>query len=513
MKPPVSLASGRSLAVKVFAATLPVVVVAVLATQLTVAWINHSARLDALTARAELVATLTAQAIARPLWNLDRAVYQAQVAAVGSDPGFFMARVFDDSGQVAFQVGAEPAAGIPTIRARQPIPDPSGPGGRIGEFELVLSKAELEQSAQRQIAIGATSIVALLLATFATIHLATRRLILAPLDKLLEAMARIERKDWTILGWTSGDEIGQVARAFNHMVEGLRSGDEAKRLLKELETAQARLIENNAALEKASRLVLDSIGYARKIQDGLLPDATALGDAVAELHVRWEPLQQVGGDYYWLHRFGRKALILLADCTGHGVPGAFMTVVVATALDRIVMESGEMLPSAILERLDTAVRGRLRQDRPEGSSDDGLDAAVCLWDGEARTLTFAGANMPIVIGAPDGVRTLKGDRRSLGYRRSGQERPFVDHTVAIEAGATVYMFTDGMTDHVGGEPPRLFGRRRLIEIIAEGHALALPDQLARIDAALADYRGDQNRRDDMTIIAFRPLAISRPAMP
>lgn len=499
-----SFKAGRGLATKVFAATLPIVVLAILVTQLAVGWLNHSARLDALAARADLIATLTAQAIARPLWTLDKSIYEAQIRAVDSDPGFVMARVVDDGGQIAFQHGGEPAPDRPVISVRRPIPDPTGPGRVIGEFQLVLSKDELAASATRQISIGITAIAALILATFATIHQAIRRLILVPLGKLLAAMARVERKDWATLAWSSGDEIGHVVTAFNRMVAGLHSGDEAKRLLKELEAAQAQLIENNQALEKASRLVLDSIGYARKIQDGLLPDAATLGDAVAEFHVSWEPLHQVGGDYYWLHRFGRKALILLADCTGHGVPGAFMTVVVATALDRILMESGSLLPSTILEKLDQAVRQRLRQDRPEGSSDDGLDAAVCLWDGETRTITFAGANMPMVTCSGGETRTVKGDRRSLGYRNTGVVKPFADQVFPVEKGTCVYLFTDGMTDHVGGSPPRLFGRKRLTEVITAIQDLPLPRQVDLIHEALGSHRGGQHRRDDMTIIAFRP---------
>lgn len=481
--------AGRSLAVKVFAATLPVVVVAVLGIQVAVGWINHAARLDALTARADLIATLTAQAVSRPLWNLDRSIYEAQVRAVGSDRGFVMARITDETGQVVFQHGTEPQAGSAVIASRQPIPDPSG-AGRIGEFQLTLSKAELDDSARRQLAIGLAAIAVLLLATFATVHGVTRRLVLAPLGKLLEAMARVERKDWVTVSWSSSDEIGRVTAAFNRMVDGLRSGDEAKRLLKELEAA--------------NRLIHDSIGYARKIQDGLLPDASALDDIVAELHVRWEPLHQVGGDYYGLCRFGDKALILLADCTGHGVPGALMTVVVATAMDRILVEGGDISPACILERLDSMVRQRLRQDRPDGSSDDGLDAALCLWDSRTRTLTFAGANMPLVLWSEGELRTLKGTRRSLGYRSGGHLRPFVEQALAIPPGTTVYMLTDGMTDHVGGQPPRLFGRRRLSEVIAAGQTLPLDQQIAAIETALSNHRGDQQRRDDMTIIAFRP---------
>jgi serine phosphatase RsbU (regulator of sigma subunit) len=490
------------LAVKVFAATLPALVAAILVTQLVVGWINHKARLEALGARADLMATLTAQAIARPLWNLDKSVYEAQVKALAADPGFVRAEIHDESGQLLFTHGRSGPAAV--IEATKPIPDPARSEARIGDFSLVLSKAELEDSVRHQITIGIGAILVLLAATFATIHLATRRLILAPLDGLLAAMAKVERKDWTTVAWWSGDEIGRVTRAFNRMVEGLRSGDEAKRLLKELEQAQAQLIENNQALEKASRLVLDSIGYARKIQDGLLPDAGSLGDALAEFHVHWQPLQQVGGDYYWLHRFGRKALVLLADCTGHGVPGAFMTVVVATAMDRILMEDGPLLPSAILERLDAMVRERLRQDRPDGESDDGLDAALCLWDAGRRTLTFAGANLGLVTCCDGIVTSYKGLRRSLGYRSPQMAKPFEDQVIAIKPGTTVYMFTDGMTDHVGGSPPRLFGKKRLGDVIAAVQGLPLDRQVERMEEQLAGHRDGQHIRDDRTIIAFRP---------
>jgi phosphoserine phosphatase RsbU/P len=497
------LAIGRGLAVKMFAATMPVLVLVVLLTQAVLGWINYDARLGALANRADLIATLTAQAIARPLWTLDSPIYQAQVEALTSDPGFLRARVLDTTGQAVLVLGSAPATEGTSLTVRKAVTEPGGTNP-IGAFELTLSKAELENDDRFQIGLGVGAFLVLLASTFAVLHSATRRLILGPLGRLLDAMARVERKDWTLVGWSSGDEIGRVVAAFNHMVDGLRSGDEAKRLLRDLEIAQARLIENNAALEQANRLVLDSIGYARKIQDGLLPDASALGDSVREFHVSWTPLQQVGGDYYWLHRVGRRATLVLADCTGHGVPGAFMTVVVATALDRIMMDGGHMAPSDILKRLDKVVRETLRQDRPDGSSDDGLDAAICLWDGEAGTLTFAGANLPLVTCHGGRVRTIKGDRQSLGYRTGTVPEAFQDHVLPLEAGTAVYLFTDGMTDHVGGEPPRLFGRRRLLELIQATSDMPLRLQVERIEQALADHRGGQSRRDDMTIVAFRP---------
>ena len=348
----------------------------------------------------------------------------------------------------------------------------------------------------------------LLLGVILALVLRVARRISGPLARLADAADRVHATgDYSVrVAWDSADEIGRLARSFNRMVEGLEAGDKAERLVQQLEAAQARLIENNAELERASRLVLDSLGYARKIQDGLLPDASCLGDMLAELHISWQPLQQVGGDYYWLHRCGNRALILLADCTGHGVPGAFMTVVVASALDRILLEEEVPLaPSAILERLDRVVRERLRQDRPDSASDDGLDAAICLWDRGAGTVTFAGANMALSILADGELTTLRGDRRSLGYRTGRVEGAFSETVIPVAPGDCFYLYTDGMTDHVGGEPPRLFGRRRLGEVILATQGLPLHQQVMRMEQAQAEYRGPQQRRDDMAIVAFRPL--------
>ena len=139
------------------------------------------------------------------------------------------------------------------------------------------------------------------------------------------------------------------------MVEGLRSGDAAKQLLVELEQAHDRL-------ERANRQVIESIGYARRIQDSVLPDRNALAGAGVEVAVLWEPLHVVGGDYFWLEEIDGLCVIAEADCTGHGVPGAFLTLIVATALDRLLHERGLRAPAAILAGLDAMVRTQLRQD-------------------------------------------------------------------------------------------------------------------------------------------------------
>ncbi len=273
----------------------------------------------------------------------------------------------------------------------------------------------------------------------------------------------------------------------------------------EAERAFAQLDRTHGELEKANRMVLESIQYARRIQSAMLPDKQALGDAVRDIYVWWEPLHVVGGDYFWLERFGSKSLLVVADCTGHGVPGAFITLVVASALDRILHEQKQLDPAAILGELDEMVRARLRQDRPESESDDGLDAAVCLWDSAARTVTFAGAGLPLIYAEDGNIHEIRGSRASLAYSSVRRARKFSSQAVEVKPGMTFYMLTDGVSDHMGGKPKRLLGRKRLGTIILANQGKSMAEQVRAIQQALDEYRGQEPRRDDTTLLGFRPL--------
>lgn len=327
------------------------------------------------------------------------------------------------------------------------------------------------------------------------------------------------------------DELGLLVKTLDRLLQafqqGLRQRDKAQRELLQLtqelekrvddrtrelqETMEALAAEKaeldraHGELAKANRLVLESIRYARRIQYAMLPDKEALGDAVRDLHVWWEPLHVVGGDYFWLERFGSQSLLIVMDCTGHGVPGAFITLVAASALDRILHESEVRQPSAILAALDGMVRARLRQDRPDAASDDGLDAAVCLWDSETGQLTFAGAGLPLLYCAGGEMHQIPGDRASLGYSSPRREYPFTDHVVQVEAGMAFYLLTDGVRDHMGGRPRRLLGRRRLMALMAENAHRPMEEQIKLLQQALDSYRDGEPRRDDTTLLGFQPL--------
>jgi serine phosphatase RsbU (regulator of sigma subunit) len=219
----------------------------------------------------------------------------------------------------------------------------------------------------------------------------------------------------------------------------------------------------------------------------------------------------VGGDFYWIGRFGNRCLIAIMDCTGHGVPGAFMTAIVASVLDRILHEHCHDDPAMILQLLNKLVKSSLRQENHDAATDllatdDGLDAAICLVDSDRDILTYAGANISLIHTTGAGLHEIKGDRQSLGYRTSQADFTFTNHVMPLEPGQSFYLATDGVTDQVGGPTRRLFGRRRLLQALEGGRELAMHQQMERVFMILADYRGQEPRRDDLTFIGFTPLA-------
>ncbi|KYO51431.1 SpoIIE family protein phosphatase [Tistrella mobilis] len=506
-RPQAAGAPKRSLAAKLFRRTLPVVMLIVLLIQGSIAWITWTDQRRALERRAGVLTDLTAAAIATPLWYLDRTVFEPQVEALVSDRGFRYARVLDDNDEMLFETGTPPEPGSGAITVSRTIIEPQG-HIKVGTLEVAFATGELNRIAILQVATAAFAVLLLTGALSITVQFAMRRLVVQPLGRMLRAMRQVEHKSWTTLDEPTDDELGQAAAAFNRMVAGLRAGDDARRLLEALQDAQAALVEKNVELETANRQVMESIRYARRIQEGILPDPAVLAPAMADIALLWEPLDVVGGDYCWMERRDGKCLILLADCTGHGVPGAFMTLVVASELKAILDVASMPAPDLILAELDRRLRARLRQDRPDpgghDASDDGVDAAVCLYDEAAGTVAFAGAGLSLTVVGPDGVSSITGVRRSLGYRTLPPPGRIPVHLHQVRPGESFHLWTDGVTDHVGGPSRRLFGRRRMAALLASHADLPLADRLRALTAALDDWRGAEARRDDMTLVAFRP---------
>ncbi|MCG8612733.1 MAG: serine/threonine-protein phosphatase [Pseudomonadales bacterium] len=211
----------------------------------------------------------------------------------------------------------------------------------------------------------------------------------------------------------------------------------------------------------------------------------------------------MGGDIYYIDKLDNKVIVAVIDCTGHGVPGAFMTMLASSGLRRITVDEHCRDPAEILAKLNRIVKKSLQQDTDHASSDDGMDAAVCVIDEAEKTVKFAGANLPLTYIHDGEIHSIKGDRESLGYRRSDVEHDFSNHEVKARKGTVFYLYTDGITDQLGGEKRRMYGNRRLRETLLKHHNHNSAKQKESVIVEFEQYRSDNEVQDDITLIGFK----------
>lgn len=426
---------------------------------------------------------------------------------------------------------------------------PRGIDEIVGELQVTLDPVTVAGTFFNRVGLSIAATVARVVSICLLIVIAFNLTITRPLLRIIAAVRKVDparpaHRPVDSPKGHDGDELGVLVGTMNRLLSafqtGLEARDKAQADLTELartleqrvtertlelarekegvERALTQLNEAHAELNKVNRHINESIRYASRIQSSLLPDSAALDGILHDIAVGWAPRDVVGGDFYWIGRFGNRCLIAVMDCTGHGVPGAFMTAIVASVLDRILHEHCHDDPAQILQLLNRLMKASLRQDHQDGAidlagSDDGLDAAICLIDTDRDVLTYAGASIPLIYSQGNELREIKGDRHSLGYRASQPDFAFTNHVLPIGAGQSFYLATDGVTDQVGGPTRRLFGRRRLLQALADGRGLSMRQQMERVFMILADYRGEEPRRDDLTFVGFTPLAVSAEASP
>jgi len=305
----------------------------------------------------------------------------------------------------------------------------------------------------------------------------------------------------------SADEVGILAETFAEMSRALE--ESYKKLEEYNKTLEQKVIERTEALnmsleevESANKKITDSIRYAKMIQKSMLPDPENIRNFIPESFFIWMPRDIVGGDFIFTDTFDEGFAIAVIDCTGHGVPGAFITLIASFGLKKITRDEGISDPALILKRLSFIVKTTLRQDTDSAFSDDGLDAGICFIRPDAGTLTFAGAKLSLFCIYENEMTVLKGDRKSLGYKKSDLGYDFSEHTISVKKGMSFYLATDGFADQLGGSPRRRFGIRRFQELIDKYSYLPFEKQREIFLEAFYKHKGENDRQDDVTLIAF-----------
>ena len=292
------------------------------------------------------------------------------------------------------------------------------------------------------------------------------------------------------------DFMGDFSTAFNEMTRQLRQ-------------AFADLQREKERSEQLLSNLTDSIHYAQRIQSALLPPPGTLDAYLADWFSLWLPRDIVGGDIYCLEECPAGGLVALLDCTGHGVPGALMSMLAVTGLRRLIRDEHCYAPAILLQRLNESIRTTLRQDTAATPSDDGLDAAICLIQPAQGRLLFAGAHLPLYILADGQLSELRGDRASLGYKRSKPDCTFTSHTLALRPEMSFYLCTDGLLDQPGGPRGLPFGRNGLKQVLERHWREPGASQRDALQHQILAHAGAHARRDDVTILGWQ-VAASRP---
>jgi transcriptional regulator with GAF, ATPase, and Fis domain len=264
--------------------------------------------------------------------------------------------------------------------------------------------------------------------------------------------------------------------------------------------AYAQIDNQKQEIEKTNNKITASINYAQRIQQSILPEPKTIAAALPESFVYFKPKDIVSGDFYWIEEKDDKIFIAAVDCTGHGIPGAFMSLIGNEILSEIVVLQNIVSPDLILKMLHEKIRRSLRQ--AENDNRDGMDLALCVLDKTTKTVSYAGAMNPLLYIQNNEVQVIRADKNSAGGIQREAERFFTKHDIQLaDAPTYFYIFSDGYQDQFGGG--RKYGLPRMKEFFASIHTLPMEMQRERLKQEWEDWRGSENQIDDILIIGFK----------
>jgi serine phosphatase RsbU (regulator of sigma subunit)/Tfp pilus assembly protein PilF len=269
------------------------------------------------------------------------------------------------------------------------------------------------------------------------------------------------------------------------------------------QVANARLEAAYHQIEYKNKEITDSIRYAKRIQEAILPPADLVRKIFPECFILYKPKDIVSGDFYWLERWGSQALVAAVDCTGHGVPGALMSVVGYNLLNQAVNEHGLSKPGLILNALNKGISYTLRQKMEDSSVKDGMDISLISIDMKKMHLEFAGAYNSLYLVRDKQLTEIKGDKFPVGIFMGEELKRFTNHEMPVQQGDSIYIFTDGYADQFGGPNGKKFKVRQLQELLLSIQDKPMEEQGAILNTTLEQWRGNLDQVDDILVIGIR----------
>ncbi len=271
-----------------------------------------------------------------------------------------------------------------------------------------------------------------------------------------------------------------------------------------LQLQQNKIEEKNKEIELKQKDITDSINYAKRIQYAVLPHEETIYRNIPLSFIFYKPKDIVSGDFFWFHEFNREEYIMVcADCTGHGVPGAFMTVIGSSLLNQTVIDNKIDKPSAILLELDKQINFTLKQQKDgDLSVQDGMDLTLIRVNKLKKELIITSAKRPVILIRNKEIIEHKGSKFSLGGMRSG-DKTFEEIKINFQEEDLLYMFTDGYADQFGGEKAKKFSSKRLRELLLDIHKLPMNEQKSSVANTISNWQGNLEQIDDMLVMGIK----------
>ena len=273
--------------------------------------------------------------------------------------------------------------------------------------------------------------------------------------------------------------------------------------LKTIREQKVIIEEQHELLNQSHKDVTDSINYAKRIQDALMTSSVYMKDILKDSFIIFKPKDVVSGDFYWVHKtMDNTVFFVVADCTGHGVPGAFMSMIGNSLLNEVIIEDKVTEPALILDKLRDLLIKSLQQQGGDENTKEGMDIALCKLDSKKSEIEYAGAFNPM-FHIRDGVLSeFKPNNQPIGVY-AGEKTPFTNHKIKVEKGDMIYISSDGYPDQFGGPKGKKFLKKRFCDMILKASTQPISTQEKLIETTLKDWMEGYEQIDDICVMGVR----------
>ncbi|MFN6039117.1 MAG: SpoIIE family protein phosphatase, partial [Bacteroidota bacterium] len=332
-------------------------------------------------------------------------------------------------------------------------------------------------------------------------------LMILVVKKIINPVINLSRKTQVIssgnlnerIAIVGSKELAELSENFNVMVERLQESYDG--LEQKVKDRTAEVVHQKKLIEEKHKEITDSINYAERIQKSFLATKDHLDENLKEYFIFFQPKDVVSGDFYWSATLNNGNFVLCtADSTGHGVPGAIMSLLNITSLEKAIENHNS--PEEILNATRKIIIERLKRDGSVDGGKDGMDASLCAYDFKKMMLQVSAAHNPVWIVRGREVIEIKPDKMPVG-KHDRQDESFTQHPIPLEKGDVIYTLTDGFPDQFGGERGKKFMSKNLREMLKENSNLSMHDQYKLLEETFNNWRGDLEQIDDVTVIGVR----------